>query len=253
MIECRSIEKQEGPAYLRVLCRVFDLDYARAESVFYHEPFFDLKRKWALFEDGKIRSVLTTVPLLFGDGPAMGIAGVGTLADHRCKGYGQMLLEAALDAGEPRAALFAQARVLYERCGFEVLDDVVRAPFSQIEVDSDAELLGFNEVRVLYEEWAAMDPRRLIRDENRWGFWKWNLRMCAQVPGGYICQEGDTVRECVFHRAPVRWPVFDSGEWFGLRCLLEELSLPVKEPASELIFMGRGFSDVPRLFMTDQF
>lgn len=253
MIECRPIRSEEGPAYLRVLCQVFDLDYARAESVFYHEPFFDLNRKWALFEEGVIQSVLTTVPLLFGDGPAMGIAGVGTLSDKRGRGFGQRLLEAALAAGEARAALFAQSTVLYERCGFEVLDNVVRAPFEPVDIDADAELVAFNEVRAQYDAWAARDHRRLLRDETRWGFWKWNLRMCAQIPGGYLCQEGNTIRECVFDRTPQKWPVFDQGEWFGLQCMLEELALPVGEANPELIFMGRGFTDTPRMFMTDQF
>lgn len=253
MTECRTIQESEAPSYLRVLCRIFDLDYARAESVFYHEPFFDLNRKWALFEDGKIRAVMTTVPLHFGDGPAIGIAGVGTLPDFRCRGYGQTLVEAALASSEQRAALFAQQTTLYERRGFEVMDQVIRAPFQEVPIDADADLLMYGEVREIYEAWARLDPRRLHRDETRWGYWKWNLRMCTRVGGGYICQEGETVRECVLESLPSAWPVFERGEWFGLRVLADEMALPIHSPANELIFMGKGFSDVPRMFMTDQF
>lgn len=257
MIECRPIQLVEGPAYLRVLCRVFDLDYARAESIFYHEPFYDLGRKWALFNDGFIRSILTTVPLQFGDGPAIGVAGVGTLLESRGKGFGQTLLEAALEEatqrGEARALLFAQNETLYLRCGFQTLDRVVRADFAHVEVDPDAEVIGFEQVREKYDAWADRDMKRLQRDDRRWNFWKWNLRMCVDVPGGYVCQEGDTVREAVYDQAPPRWPIFENAEWFGLRTMAKDLQLPLRQERDDLMFMGRGFTHVPRMFMTDQF
>ena len=257
MIECRLIQLAEGAAYLRALCRIFDLDYVRAESIFYHEPFFDLNRKWALFCDGFVRSILTTVPLQFGDGAAIGIAGVGTLVESRGKGYGQTLVEAALESatkdGETRALLFAQSDTLYKRCGFETLDRVIRADFTEVEVDPDAEVIGFERVRELYDAWALRDPKRLQRDDRRWNFWKWNLRMCVEVPGGYVCQEGDLVREVVLDQPPPRWPIFEQAEWFGLRTMAQELRLPLKNEREDLMFMGRGFTEVPRLYMTDQF
>ncbi|MER3466893.1 MAG: hypothetical protein C4340_07395, partial [Armatimonadota bacterium] len=61
----RTIREHETPAFLALLCDVFDLNPARAENVFRSEPFFDLDRKWALFEGERMVSCLTTVPLLF--------------------------------------------------------------------------------------------------------------------------------------------------------------------------------------------
>lgn len=257
MIECRPIREAEAPAYLRTLCRIFDLDYARAESVFYHEPFYDLDRKWALFDDGLIRSILTTVPLLFGELRACGIAGVGTVLEHRGRGYGQRLLEAALAQsaanGETGSLLFAQSATLYERCGFSVLDHVVRARFKWPEVDWNADLLTYEEVRQIYDAWSTRHSMRLIRDERRWNFWKWNLRICSATSNGYLCQEGDTVRECIWTEAPAGWPMFDDVEWYGLRSMGSALGLPLEDGVDELMLMGRGFTEVPQMFMTDQF
>ncbi len=254
MIECRPIVKAEAPAYLRLLCRVFELDYIRAEQIFFHEPFFDLARKWALFEDGRIRSVLTTVPLNFGFGDAIGIAGVATGIEHRGRGLGQTLVEATVEGSAERyALLFAREEGLYARCGFERLDDVIRAPFRSVPIELDAPLLGYEEVRMMYDEWALQDPARLQRNEVRWTYWKWNLRMCAATADGYVCQEGDTVRESIFKKLPESWPVFEAAEWFGLRSMAQQLGLPLEEPTSELILMGRGLPCMPQLFMTDQF
>ncbi len=252
MIECRPIVRAEAPAYLRLLCRVFELDYIRAEQIFFHEPFFDLNRKWALFDDGIIRCVLTTVPLHFGIGDAIGIAGVATAHDHRRRGLGQRLVEAAL-VGEERVLLFAKAEGLYRRSGLSVIDHVIRARFEDVPIDADAEVLTFEEIQQVYNAWEVGSPFRLQRDATRWEFWKWNLRMCSQVPGGYFCQEGDTVRECVYDAPPARWPVFENAEWLGLRSMATRLELPLRGEQEELILMGKGFPEPPQMFMTDQF
>lgn len=257
MIVIRPISEAEAPAFLALLCRVFNLDPARAEGIFFSEPFFDLDRKWALFEGGRMRSILTTVPLVFGDGPAYGIAGVGTDPAHQGRGFGERLLRGVLnhgrDSGEERALLFAHRAELYERCGFTALDHVVRAPLRPEAVDNDAPLLPFDEVESIYEQWASGAANRLQRPPRRWQFWKWNLRICSEVPGGYVCQEGDTVRECIFDVPLGKWPVYTGAEWFGLRCLAEELQVPLGEAKEELIYMGYGFTSPPRMFMTDQF
>lgn len=257
MTVIRPIEAAEAPAFLHLLCEVFKLDVGRAESIFYSEPFFDLNRKWALFENGQMRSILTTVPLEFGDGPAFGIAGVATLAAHQNRGLAARLLQAVLnhaqDSGEHRALLFAHKAGLYERCGFRVLDHVIRAPIQPTDTSDEFDLLPFGDVEVFYTAWANRDLMRLRRNARRWDFWKWNLRICSHVPGGYVCQEGDTVRECVFNAPLYTWPMTSPVEWYGLQCLAEELQLPLGPAKQELIYMGFGFDATPKMFMTDQF
>jgi GNAT superfamily N-acetyltransferase len=250
--ECRTITREEAPSYLRLLCDVFELDYTRAQQIFFHEPFFDLDHKWGCFVDGTLRSILSTVPLLFGDGEAVGIAGVATSPSHRGMGLAQSLLEVTLER-HPRALLFAHQDVVYRRVGFEVLDLAVRAPLMPANFDPDADLLPFDEVRERYASWAEAHPMRLRRDERRWSYWKWNLRMCSAVPGGYVCQEGDTIREAVFSSPPDAWPSSQTGHWYGLRSMASQLNLPLGEEYDPLMLMGRGFTDVPQMFMTDQF
>ena len=41
----RTITAEEGPEFLALMCKVFDLEVSRAQSVFYKEPLFDLSRK----------------------------------------------------------------------------------------------------------------------------------------------------------------------------------------------------------------
>lgn len=257
MIVVRPIEEPEAATFLALLCRVFDLDVARAETIFYSEPFFDLNRKWALFEGGRMRSILTTVPLVFGDGPAFGIAGVATDPEHQGRGLGERLLRGVLNHGrdtdEERALLFAHQTPLYERCGFRALDHVIRAPLRPENSNPDAPLMPFDEVEEQYNQWANEGVHRLQRPPRRWQFWRWNLRICSAVPGGYVCVEGETVRECVFHAPLDAWPVYPTAEWFGLRCLAEDLRLPLGDAKEELIYMGYGFDKPPRMFMTDQF
>ncbi|HZH98121.1 MAG TPA: GNAT family N-acetyltransferase, partial [Fimbriimonadaceae bacterium] len=131
MRQIRPIEQSEGEDFLRVLCEVFDLDFKRAASIFFHEPMFDIDRKWALFEDGGIASILTTVPLEFGWGRAVWIAGVATIAQRQRQGLASELISEVLRhgaaSGEAPALLFAKRPGLYESLGFECLDEVIRA------------------------------------------------------------------------------------------------------------------------------
>jgi len=257
MIVIRPIVRSEAPAFLALLCKVFELDYSRAESIFFGEPFFDLDRKWALFDGDQIVSILTTVPLNFGLGRAFGIAGVATDPIRRGEGLGKRLLNAVLrhgeEHGEPRALLFAHQVGLYERCGFKVLDHAIRAPIQPRSVDDEAPIMAFDDVVASYTRWSQAAPHRLLRDERRWNFWKWNLRICSEVPGGYVCQEGDTVRECLFDIPLEAWPVYPNAEWFGLESLADELQIPLGPRKRELIYMGIGFVEPPKMFMTDQF
>lgn len=255
MIVVRPIVMSEAETFLRLLCEVFDLDLQRASGVFFREPFFDIHRKWALFEDGRMASVLTTVPLEFGWGRAIGIAGVATGDSDRGKGLAAALLRSVLDsaerAGEGPAYLFAKRTELYERVGFKVLDEVIRAPLEGCGLTEDPEELPTACVQEAYERWSGEDPLRLCRDERRWRFWSWNLRFAEPFGEGYIVNEGGVVRECI--PGVGVWPVSSLDEWYGLRSLADRIGVPYRVAQHEMHVMGYGTSYVPQMFLTDQF
>lgn len=257
MRDIRPIREHEATTFLKVLCDVFGLDYRRAESIFFNEPMFSLDRKWALFEGKEMLSILTTVPLEFGWGKAIGIAGVATVEPRRGEGLAALLLERALAAsaknGEKAAFLFARDPRLYERLGFKVLDHAVRAKIDEPADGRKARILSFEEVRRIYDDWASRSDDRLRRDEQRWRYWRWNLRVCAEASDGYVCVEGGTVRECVANTVPERWGVGRETEWFGLASMARACRLSLKEPKNELLFMGRNAPACPQMFLTDQF
>lgn len=257
MVEIRTIRQDEAESFLRLLCEVFDLDFTRAQSIFFNEPMFDLRRKWALFERGHMTSILTTVPLEFGWGKAIGIAGVATRDDRRGRGLAEQLLMAALEASEAQeekaAFLFARQTGLYERCGFQSMDRVVRAPIRTRGDGITAEALGVDEVIALYDAWSAGNPNRLRRDGRRWNYWKWNFKMCLPFSGGYLCPEGSLVRECLTNELLEEWPVPKGTNWFGLSTMAAQMGVPIVGSESELILMGRHAPGTPQMFMTDQF
>lgn len=257
MVEMRPIKENEAERFLTILCDVFSLDRARASSVFYSEPFFDLNRKWAVFENGWMVSILTTTPMEFGMGKSIGIAGVATLPAYRGRGLSQQLLELVLGeaeaAGEAMAMLFAHETTLYSRVGFEVMDKVVRGPLVTRD-KKGVDALEFHDVSARYEAWQKEDPRRLIRDSRRWKHWQWVYRSCEPVGASdYLCYEPLLCREAVLHEPMDAWPLTDGTEWLGLRSMTRELGVPLASEREELIFMGRGFGECPQMFMTDQF
>lgn len=256
MGEIRPIRSEEARTFLTLLCEVFELDVARAEGIFHSEPMFDLRRKWALFEDGRMVSILTTVPLQFGWGAAYGIAGVATLPPHRGKGHARRLLDAvhadAVERGEGAALLFARERTLYERAGYRVLDEVVRTPLGRVGGESNLALVSHEEVVATYTQWAAENPARLRRDAKRWDYWRWTLRMCVACPGGYACVEGQLVREAISDSGPEAWAIGPGTEWLGIRSMADDLGIP-KGGTHELWLMGRDLPERPQMFMTDQF
>src|SRR5262249_53090429 len=149
-----------------------------AHRIFFSEPLFDLNRKWALFDGNEMVSILTNVPLEFGWGKAIGIAGVATAKDKQNKGYAGQLLEGVLRAaeadGETGALLFARDPTLYRKLGFEVADTVVRGPIDVAPEKGPFEILEYQDVQAQYDHWALQDPNRLRRDDRRWGYWRWN-------------------------------------------------------------------------------
>jgi GNAT superfamily N-acetyltransferase len=256
-MEIRRIRTEESEAFLQLLCDVFGLDYTRAYGIFYNEPLFDLQRKWGLFLDDEPISILTTVPLRFGWGQAIGIAGVATNPRFQGQGYGQRLLEKVLEDatqnGEGTALLFAREQGLYARAGFVLLDEIVRGEIKDSVDDVTGPILEFDDVRGMYNRWSEADPNRLRRDDQRWRYWRWTLRMCAPIGDGYACLEGNIVRECVTNERPDKWEVGKGAEWFGTTTMARQLGLNLKKPEFDLYFMGYNTPAMPQMFMTDQF
>jgi predicted acetyltransferase len=257
MIEIRPVANQESDTFLRLLCDSFSLDFERAKSVFYHEPYFELKRKWALFESGQIISILTTVPLEFGFGNAFGIAGVATDYKYRNLGYAQKLIRFVLEdgarCGEPTAYLFASNLQVYSKLGFEVLDTVIQAPIETEIATIPGTILSLEAIREKYEAWMIQAPNRLLRDDRRWKYWQWNLRICTQSGGGYICREGPSVREAIAPERLARWLSHEPSIWTGLESVAKELEVPTGKGEIQTQLMGYRSPTVPFLFLTDQF
>lgn len=257
MTEIRTIRRDEAEEFLGLLCGVFRLDVSRARTVFFSEPLFDLDRKWALFVDGMMASILTTSPLRFGWGKAIGIAGVATAQPHVGKGLATELLGTVLEHAESRgegpAMLFAHAEGLYKRLGFETVDNVVRGELACDASAVPGAALDSEDVRGLYSEWAGRSLSRLVRDDNAQARWSWNLRHCERMLGGYACIEPCQVREAWLPEAGSRWPFAHGTEWVGLASVAREDRIPVRKAKRELIVMARNFPLPPQMFMTDQF
>lgn len=257
MIDIRPIRQPEAETFLGLLCNVFELDYARAHSIFFAEPLFDLQRKWALFEDGEMLSILTTVPLEFGWGRAIGVAGVATMKERQRQGFASQLLLRVMreseDMGEGKILLFAKDTRLYQRLGFKILDDVVRGPIEAV-VEKDIPLsLDFDRVKELYENWSSADENRLRRDDLRWKYWRWNLRICSPFANGYLCFEGGIVREVVIPAPAEEWDLPPETEWLGLSSMADRLNVPLRSTKVDLHLMGYRIPGRPQFFMTDQF
>jgi GNAT superfamily N-acetyltransferase len=255
--EIRPIERSEAESFLRLLCEVFDLDVGRARDIFFQEPMFDLNRKWALFENGAMVSILTTTPLRFGWGRAIGISGVATRSDLRGAGHAGRLLERVLEharrSDEGAAILFARDTKLYERVGFEFLDYVVRGPVDVAPPEAVSEPMPHEKVRGLYERWSEADPARLRRDDRRWSYWRWHYRLCTPCGGGYVCTEGGVMREAVLSSPCEKLPLPRGTEWLGLASMAESAGIPVGRASNELMLLGWNVPACPQMFMTDQF
>jgi len=256
-MEIRPIRAAEAEAFLHILCDVFELDFKRAHRIFFSEPLFDLNRKWALFDGGEMVSILTNVPLEFGWGKAIGIAGVATRQDKQNLGYATKLLDAVLTAahadGEGGALLFARAPELYAKLGFQVIDHVIKGPIDVTPEEGPFEILEFQEIQRLYNHWALQHPNRLRRDDRRWGYWRWNLRVSTLFEDGYLCVEAGVVRECVKSRPATCWPLPPSSEWRGLESMARQLGVPLLSSEQDLHLMSRNVPGLPQMFMTDQF
>jgi hypothetical protein len=198
------------------------------------------------------------VPLYFGWGRAFGIAGVATRADRQRQGHAATLLRYVLEEsalrGEGTAMLFARRRALYERIGFEMLDEVMRGKIHHEPEAAMPDVMAFDDVVSMYNAWSLEHPDRLRRDEKRWNYWKWNLRICTELGGGYLCMEGGLIRECIVPQRFDCWPMPDTTEWLGLRSMSESMGVPLHGKQNhELFLMGYNVERLPQMFMTDQF
>jgi predicted acetyltransferase len=256
MTEIRPIRRAEADQFLTLLCQVFQLDQERANAIFFQEPLFDLERKWGLFEGSDILSILTTVPLEFGWGHAIGIAGEATRLDRRGEGHAANLLAQVLnEAGrsqESGAYLFAKETSLYERLGFDVLDVVIKGDVAQ-STEPVGEVVPFEDMKRMYDAWASGAPARLRRDARRWAYWRWTMKACHPLAGGYFCLEGRQLRECITNGPQDAWPVPSGSEWVGLSSMADHMEVPLMNREEVMYFMGHKSPDVPQLFLTDQF
>jgi len=257
LIEIRRIAIGEAEQFLELLCGVFHLDVSRARPVFYDAVLFELDRKWAFFEGGVMTSILTTTGLTFGWGRCIGVAGVATSPVFQGKGHAQRLLEVVLEQakidGEAPAMLFAHQQTLYRRVGFTLNDEVVRGPIQSTKSPTSVGALPTEVIKDAYQKWSQESPDRLVRTADRWRYWGLACRLCEPFLGGYACIEPSLVREAVAMEQADKWPVPHGTEWYGLRKVAQECSVPVKKTRIELLLMTRGVPGQPQMFMTDQF
>lgn len=254
--EIRPIRAYEAEAFWAVLVECFHLDPGR-QWIFQNEPYFDLNRKWGAWKDGRLVTILTTVPLTFGWGRAIGIAGVATLPEFRGQGLAEAMLRTVLAQaetdGEGPALLFAHETTVYRRVGFELMDTVVRGTLIGSDL-APAQPFSGQQVREMYAAWSAQDPDRLVRDARRWQYWEWFTRTCEAVGPGYLCLEPPLVREALgIPTGLSAWPVPAGTDWLGLKSMTDQLGVPLLHQKQELMLMARGFSRPPQMFMTDQF
>lgn len=257
MIEVRTILAEEADEFLMLLCNVFTLDFKAAQNIFYQEPLFDLNRKWALFEDGKMTSILTTSPLEFGWGRAAGIAGVATKPEARGRGLARQLLsqamEATKDRGEHAFMLFATDQRVYKKLGFTFADDVVRGEVKCSGQTGDLELLEVSDVKQRYSAWSAESDDRLIRTHLKWEAWTWSLKHCEARGDGYVCIEPVLLREAILPGHFGSWPLPENTIFYGLKRTAEAIGVPLLTSRVEMHAMTLGFPKPPIMFMTDQF
>jgi predicted N-acetyltransferase YhbS len=257
LIEIRPIQYAEAETFLQLLCDVFDIEFQRAKSVFFAEPSFDLNRKWALFESGKMVSILTTTPIQIGAQPAVGIAGVATVASEQRRGLAQKLIERVMECsrekGEQNIYLFARDATVYSRCGFETIDSVVQGTINPDPEINEVETMPAMKVRATYDRWAKEGSDRFVRTRVRWDVWNWACRICEPAHDGYICYEMTTVREAILPLGLSTWPVSPGTDWLGLAHTTSVLEVPVASIPTGLFLMATPGAPLPVMFMTDQF
>jgi hypothetical protein len=160
-------------------------------------------------------------------------------------------LSSAEAEGEGRALLFARRPDLYQKVGFEILDEVIRGEVMGADGDESWWEVKWEEYQSAYEAWAAGDPRRLLRDSLRWRYWQWSMKVPYRREGSYVVWEAGRLRELL--PPYVGLPVGAPREWMGLAGLTDRLGVRLGSREHEMWLMGYGFPFVPEMFLTDQF
>lgn len=199
-------------------------------------------------------SILTTTPIQIGTRQGSGIAGVATLPTYQGRGCAGRLMEAALGAGgDDFSLLFAVRPELYQRHGFQIVDEVIQGPIRSGKYHDSGVIMPRAEVQRVYAQWAAESADRVVRNELRWRVWEWGLRACEPFDEGYVCYEGTVVREAILPIGLEAWPVPNRTEWIGLRHTTDLLRVPGEFKPTGLQLMARNLDFVPVMMMTDQF
>lgn len=251
MRSMRPLHGSESRAFLDLMCEAFRLERVADLTTHVADPHWARSTRWGLFEGSDLVSILSTAPLEFAWGRAIGIASVATRAEWRRRGLAEQLLHEVLSQAEQAgicgALLFAHQEDLYRRAGFELLDTVVSGVLTSTSGEGTAIARG--DVRTIYDRWSFAHPARLRRTASDWVRWRSRWRDCVRSGRGYIALDNGQVREAVDALEPL--PAPDGVKWYGLDSLSKQFGLAAR--SHELLLMGRGFRDTPQMFMTDQF
>ncbi|MER3466894.1 MAG: hypothetical protein C4340_07400 [Armatimonadota bacterium] len=120
-----------------------------------------------------------------------------------------------------------------------------------MEERHDWTTLTIEETQTRYAAWARQDHTRLLRDEQRWRFWSWSMKIVMATRDSYVVCEPFKVREML--PAYEGLPLSQEQEFLGLKSMAEMLGIPTTGAKQEMLLMGRAFPFVPQMFMTDQF
>ncbi len=194
-VQVSRVPFDEEEAFLRVVCNAFGVDLTSIRTHFYEDPYYHSNQRWGLWvEEGghsRLVSVLTSVPLELRVGervvPCAGIAGVGTLASYRRRGYaGQLLttlVRALFDEGVPLAILQAFHHGFYRRFGWETVGTLGRvrvAPSQMTPFPSSgvrrASSSDYPAIRRLHAQYGTTKTGTLVRNDLRWDYLFWNFR-----------------------------------------------------------------------------
>ncbi|MEP0767464.1 MAG: GNAT family N-acetyltransferase [Fimbriimonadia bacterium] len=212
-------------AVLELICKAFDVDRQAAEPIFFADPFFDLSHKWLLFDGEQPVSTATVVPLEMQMGGwymrCAGIAGVATDPSQQGKGYASRLLRDLLVAlpemGYVAAALVPNRRPIYERLGFVMVGERIRARLTPPirGIGGPARWASWEDADLLARLYRLHGGHRLgalRRGEERWHYVLWQnprIALFGDPPAGYAVlseEPGALVVKEVMPPAPYALP-----------------------------------------------
>ena len=185
MTEIRTPYESDLDAMIDVMAQAFGLPFEPAKEIFYADPYFDIRRKQVLVEDGQVISCYSIVdsPLVIGKVvvPFAGIAGIATLPSHQGMGYARKLLstlpETCKQLGYGFAGLFTDEPALYEKFGFALTGtqkQLIVSPTNVIVADTSnvriSVLADRPALRQMHAEAMNRRSGQRIRDNARWDY-----------------------------------------------------------------------------------